>query len=252
MKPAIIILLFHCLSILKCSNLRNLKLMDTKKYDKLVSLANQTLYQIYTLQAEFNDKTYKDLDNTNFRITIEIREDDTKIPTYNTTVIIPVSNGKAQTPEITYPKDINLELVGTQHTLKEQFEIFSSSIAHAYDKEDVKGSVIIYKSEDIDNVKAQSRFRMMVNSTDDKTIYGWIEIVQEDKNDKNSIISKISEFYKKIKAAVKVVLPELKLISETVSTFSGIIKDIKKSTSSFSYLKFNSLNIFVIMSILLL
>jgi hypothetical protein len=226
--------------------------MDTKKYNKLVSLANQTLYQIYTLQVEFNDKTYKDLEDKNYKITIEVREDDTKIPTYNTTVVIPVSNGKAQTPEISYPKDINLELVGTQHTLKEEFDIFSNAIAHAYDKEDVKGSVIIYKSEDIDNVKAQSRFRMMVNSTDDKTIYGWIEIVQEDKNDKNSIVSKIKEYYQKIKAAVKDILPELKLVSETVSTFSGIMKDIKASTSSFSYLKLNFLNIFVIMSILLL
>lgn len=227
-------------------------LMDIKKYSKLASLANQTLYQIYTLQADFNDKTFKDLDHTNYRITIELREDDTKIPTFNGTVIIPISNGKAQTPEISYPKDVNLELVGTQHTLKEEFEILSNAIAHAYDKEDVKGSVVIYKSEDINNIKAQSRFRMMVNSTDDKTIYGWIEIVQEDKNDKDSVVSKLKVFYKKVMVIVQVVLPELKVISEHVSTFAAIYKDIKKSTSSFSYLKFNSLNIFVIMSILLL
>ena len=108
------------------------------------------------------------------------------------------------------------------------------SNAHAYDLEKVKDSVIMEKNEDIDNVKAQSRFRMMVNSTDDSTVYGWIEITQEDKNDKDSIIYKITQYYQKIKEIIVVVLPELKLISETISTFSGIMKDIQKTLSSFN------------------
>ena len=94
---------------------------------------------------------------------------------------------------------------------------------------------------------------MMVNSTDDSTVYGWIEITQEDKNDKDSIIYKIKQYYNKIKEIVAVIIPELKLISETISTistFSGIMKDIQKTLSSFN-IKLNSLNLLITMSILL-
>ena len=208
------------------------------------------MFQIYTLEIDFGGKTIKDLGNDDYKISQVVREDDQEIPAYQNAVFIPVNNGKATIPDIEYPKNVNLELLGTKHTLKEEFEIFSNAIAHAYDLEKVKGSVIIYKNEDIDNVKAQSRFRMMVNSTDDSTVYGWIEITQEDKNDKDSIIYKIKQYYNKIKEIVAIVIPELKLISETISTFSGIMKDIQKTLSSFN-IKLNSLNLLITMSILL-
>ena len=224
--------------------------MDQEKYKQLVNLANETIYQIYTLKAEFNDKTYVDLSDNNYKISVQVRESDSTIPTANTKVIIPVSNGQATLPEFEYPKNIHLELVGTQHTFKEEFEIFSNAIAHAYDKVNLKGRFIIYKSDDIDNVKAQSRFRMMVNSTHDEVI-GWIEIAQEDKNDKDSIIYKIKTFYDKIKAAIQIVIPELKLVTETISTFAGIMNDLEKKLS-FSYLKLSPFNLLIAISVLLI
>ena len=251
MKITFLFIPVFSLALIGCVNLRNLKLMDIQKYEKLCSVANQTMLQIFTLDVDFAGKTYKDLGNENYRISLELREDDTEIPTYSTTVIIPINNGKATLPNIEYPKNVNLELLGTQHTLKEEFSIFANAIAHAFDIEQVKGSVIIYKNEDIDNVKAQSRFRMMVNSTDDSKVYGWIEITQEDKNDKDSIIYKIKTYYNKIKEVVAVVLPELKLVSETISTFAGIMKDIKATLAS-STIKLNSIYLFIILSILLL
>jgi len=250
MKITFLFIPLFSLALIGCINLRNLKLMDIEKYKKLCSVANQTMLQIFTLEVDFADKTYKDLGNDDFRISLELREDSTEIPAYKNAVIIPIYNGKATIPDIEYPKNVNLELLGTKHTLKEEFAIFANAIAHAFDIEQVKGSVIIYKNEDIDNVKAQSRFRMMINSTDDSKVIGWVEITQEDKNDKDSIIYKIKTYYNKIKEVVAVILPELKLVSETISTFSGIIKDIKGTLAS-STVKFNSIYLFIILSILL-
>ena len=250
MKITFLFIPLFSLALIGCINLRNLKLMDIEKYNKLCSVANQTMLQIFTLEVDFADKTYKDLGNDDFRISLELREDSTEIPAYQNAVIIPINNGKATIPDIEYPKNVNLELLGTKHTLKEEFAIFANAIAHAFDIEQVKGSVIIYKNEDIDNVKAQSRFRMMINSTDDSKVIGWVEITQEDKNDKDSIIYKLKTYYNKIKEVVAVILPELKLVSETISTFSGIIKDIKATLAS-STVKFNSIYLFIILSILL-
>ena len=250
MKITFLFIPLFSLALIGCINLRNLKLMDIEKYNKLCSVANQTMLQIFTLEVDFAGKTFKDLGNDDFRISLELREDSTEIPAYQNAVIIPIYNGKATIPDIEYPKNVNLELLGTKHTLKEEFAIFANAIAHAFDLEQVKGSVIIYKNEDIDNVKAQSRFRMMINSTDDSKVIGWVEITQEDKNDKDSIIYKIKTYYNKIKEVVAVILPELKLVSETISTFSGIIKDIKATLAS-STVKFNSIYLFIILSILL-
>lgn len=242
--------LFFSLALTRCINLRNLKLMDTEKYQKLCNVGNSTLYQIFSLQVDFGGKTYKDLSDENYRISLEVRESDSEIPKYENKVIIEVNNGQAKLPDIDFPSNVNLELLGTKHTLKEEFNIFSHTIAHAFDLENVKGSVIIYKNEDIDNVKAQSRFRMMVNSTNDQKVYGWVEITIEDKNDKDSIIYKIKQYYNKLKQVIAVILPELKLVSETISTASGILKDIKAALSSFN-LKLNWLTLFIIMNMLL-
>ena len=68
-------------------------------------------------------------------------------------------------------------MVGTKHSLKEEFQILGNAIAQGYDLEDgIKGSVIIYKSEDIDNIQAQSLFRLMVCSQDDKKFMDMLKL----------------------------------------------------------------------------
>ena len=114
-------ILLVSLAIFECSNLRNLKLMDIEKYNKLCSVANQTMFQIYTLEIDFGGKTIKDLGNDDYKISLVVREDDQEIPAYQNAVFIPVNNGKATIPDIEYPKNVNLELLGTKHTLKEEF-----------------------------------------------------------------------------------------------------------------------------------
>ena len=130
-------------------------------------------------------------------------------------------------------------MVGTKHSLKEEFQILGNAIAQGYDLEGgIKGSVIIYKSEDIDNIQAQSLFRLMVRSQDDKKIYGYVEIVQEDLNDGDKIIIKIKKYYQDLKKLAQDILPELKLVVELASSYAGIFKDF--NVSSFFSIKFIS------------
>ena len=228
-------------STIQSHNLRNLFLADTEKYKKLTSLANKVLYQMYKIKnVDFEEKTTLDIgDNKNFRMTIKISQDEDQTPPPYKNVIISISDGVAKLPDIEYPKNVHLELVGTKHSLKEEFQILGNAIAQGYDLEGgIKGSVIIYKSEDIDNVQAQSRFRLMVRSQDDTKIYGYVEIVQEDLNDGEKIILKIKKYYQELINLAQIALPELKLVVELASSYAGILKDF--SASSFFSIKYIS------------
>lgn len=231
-------------TLIECQNLRNLILEDIERYNKLTSVASQVMNQIYNFTVDFNSKTRKDYETEKYKISIQISESqDQSPPPYNHT-IISIDDGIATfEDELNIPKDINLELIGTKHTLKEQLLILGESIAHAYDLESVKGSIIIYKSEDINNVKAQSRFRLMVKSTDDKKIYGWAEVVQEDLNDGKKIINFIKKYYNKVKELIGIIQPELKLWSEFASTTAGILADFNKKNDDSLFLSMKYLSI---------
>ena len=85
--------------------------MDIEKYNKLCSLANQTMFQIYTLEIDFGGKTIKALGNDDYGISLEVREDDQEITAYQNAVFILINNGKATIPDVEYPKNVNLELL---------------------------------------------------------------------------------------------------------------------------------------------
>ena len=70
---------------------------------------------------------------------------------------------------------------------------------------------------------------------------GAFEIVQEDINDKNGIIEKITDFLNKVKKIVGLIKPKIAVVSELISTFKGIYKDINNIVGGASSLKLSNL-----------
>lgn len=234
-------------TLIECQNLRNLILEDIERYNKLTSLGIQVMNQIYNFTFDFMGKTRRDFETQKHKLSIQISESqDQTPPPYNHT-IISIDDGIATfEDELNIPQDVKLEMIGTRHTLKEQLLILGESIAHSYDLEEVKGSVIIYKSGDIDNIKAQSRYRLMVKSLDEKKIYGWVEVVQEDLNDFKKIINFIKKYYNELKIVVGLVKPEIKLWSEFASTICGVMADFKGKSDYLSWKYLSIVSLFLL------
>ena len=66
---------------------------------------------------------------------------------------------------------------------------------------------------------------------------GAFEVIKQDINDKKDIETKISSFLNKVKEIVGKIVPKIAVVSELISTFKGIYKDINSIiTISSSYL----------------
>ena len=93
-------------------------------------------------------------------------------------------------------------------------------------------------------VVAQSRYKCFVKSDEGQEI-GSFEIVQIDKNDKKTIINTLTNFFK----ILGVVNDDVKIISELLSSFAGIVRDIKSMNFS-PYLKLPFLSLLFIFCLL--
>ena len=110
---SLIIILF---SLIQSQNLRNLILTGIEKYKKLTNLANQVLNQMYKLKVDFDNKTTIDItDNKKYRMAIKISQDEDQTSPPYKNIIISILNGIATLPDLEYPKDVSLDLVGTKH-----------------------------------------------------------------------------------------------------------------------------------------
>ena len=159
----------------------------------------------------------------NEKINLEVvLYDDIEIPEVENKVRINITNQKAVIPDIKF-EQTEITLFDNKYDIKEKFKIFANMIAQSFQN----GFAIIYK-KDGEGIKANSRFKCFVENNGE--LVGSFEIIQVNKNYKDTIIGALKALYKFIKGN------DAKAVSEFVTSIIGIYKNIdslRKSTSSF-------------------
>ena len=238
MKISILIVIINLL-LLNSKETRNLKLGITpENFEKLSQVAKDTVKQIYKKTVDFsdgrNDQTIEDSRTLFLRV---ILSESQEIPSEEEKAYFDIENHSIKIPSsIVFPK-LDFNIFGA-HDLEEEFKAFAENVGNKVKN----GKFYTYKKNG-ENA-AQTRYRCFVNA-DDGTTIGSFEIVQQDKNDEQTIIEKITGWYKKIKEATLSVTNEVKAISELVATWKGIIKDINSGP-------FIKISFFTLLIILLL
>ena len=238
MKISILIVIINLL-LLNSKETRNLKLGITpENFEKLSQVAKDTVKQIYKKTVDFsdgrNDQTIEDSRTLFLRV---ILSESQEIPSEEEKAYFDIENHSIKIPSsIVFPK-LDFNIFGA-HDLEEEFKAFAENVGNK-----VKNGKFYTYIKNGENA-AQTRYRCFVNA-DDGTTIGSFEIVQQDKNDEQTIIEKITGWYKKIKEATLSVTNEVKAISELVATWKGIIKDINSGP-------FIKISFFTLLIILLL
>ena len=229
-------LLLLALPLLNCLHLRNLKLeRDDAKYKILCSVANRTVYQLFNRTLDFKDRydTYIQQEN---KMAIKVVVDEyATYPNYLNQTSFDITGERAILPDLEVPKEASFDVYGA-HDLQEEFKIFGNMVAAGYQGYD--GNVTIYRKET--EFTAQSRFLCFVKQKNG-ILCGAFEIVQEDINDKKGIIEKITDFLNNVKKIVGLIKPKIAVVSELISTFKGIYKDINNIVGGASSLKLSNL-----------
>ena len=225
MNKVILIAIINLL-LINSKETRNLKLgISPENYEILSEVAKNTVKQIYKKTVDFsdgrNDQTIENSKTLYLRVIISENQD---IPSEEEKAYFDINNHHVNIPSsITFPK-LDFDIFGADD-LEEEFTAFTENIANKIKN----GKVYTYKKNG-ENA-AQTRYRCFVNSDDGTTKVGSFEIVQQDKNDEETIIEKISNWYSKIKNAAISLTNEVKAISELVATWKGILKDIKSNST---------------------
>ena len=238
MKSFDLFLVFLNMLLIICLNPADSKLtMEETTYKILSEAATKTFKQLFGLSINFDERIQEGIENDKMKLEVTLY-DDFETPSEEQQTRFEIVNGKASTPEIEVKE--KLSLFGNTYNIKEQYKIISNMIANGYKN----GYVIIYKKSNESGVVAQSRYKCFVKSDEGQEI-GSFEIVQIDKNDKKTIINTLTNFFK----ILGVVNDDVKIISELVSSFAGIVRDIKSMNFS-PYLKLPFLSLLFIFCLL--
>ena len=231
------VLLFIFLSFItlfKCQHLRRLKLTRNEtNYKVLCEVAKKTVYQLYNKTIDFRDREDAYVVDTG-KLTIKVVIDEyAELPKHGNQTTFNITNGRPIIPDLEIPQDISFDVYGAKD-LKEEFRIFSRMIAAGYSGYE-NGNVTIYRKET--EYTGQGRFICFVRGKN-KEEYGAFEVLQQDENDKKDLMSKITNFLKKVKEKLQKITGAVRVVSEIIGTFKGIIKDLKGASSyiRFSYL----------------
>lgn len=242
MKFFSLICIFLNSVIINCQNLRNLKLtMDPQKLKNLSNIANDTLYQIFGLQMDFQGRGISAIESTNSKIEIALYGDQ-EIPTEEKQFRVDVKDWVPTLPDLS-KNYTQLKIFGKIYDLKEQFKILSHLISNS-----IKNGFVIYYQKSGDEVVANTRFKCFVNS-DDGEKAGSFEIAVEDKNDKKTILDSVKNFLKNIKK--EDVEWFLMIIAKASSVVLGLRNDWIPVKTSSSFFNFPNLSLLII-SVLLL
>lgn len=218
-----LLLIIFTISLINCLNLRELKLeRDKEKYDALVKVAKQTVYQLYNKTIDFNDRNDAYIQKKDvMTIKVVIDEYTDTRPNYTNQTSFTIVNGKPVLPDLEIPKDASFDVYGAKD-LKEEFIAFGNMIAAGYEGFNY-GEVYIYRKET--TYTAQGRFKCFVKSKNG-TEYGAFEILQEDINDRKDLKDKIENFLRKVGEILSYVSTKVKIVAEFVGSFRGIYKDL--------------------------
>lgn len=244
MKLLYLVIIYN-LVIISPQNLRNLILMkDTEKYNKLVTAATNTFFQIHQLKVDFQDTYFATIEDETKKLTVLIDENDPDIPSEEK-ISFEITNGKPQItdlinkiPDESQVKDIKMQICDQLVDVKEKFKAIANSISAGLSS----GTIYLYKKQG-ENF-SQMRYKCFVKDESGQII-GSFEIMHQDKNDSSQIVKDQSTWYEKVKTFVKEGTDILNMISGTVANFVGIAKDIKQMNSNSPFLKVSLLSLII-------
>ena len=203
------------------------------RYGKIVKAANFTLYQVFNITIDFNDRYVVEQENEKYFIRVTIDEFPEIPKEYETHFNI--SSGRVTFPEIPYKPDIKFEVFEKSLDLETEYK----SIANMFAAGIHNGVVYLYKKT-LDAKITEIRFKCFVNSESGDT-YGSFEISLEDKDDKKTIIEALENYWKKLESFAEYIKQKLEYISNFIVEIIGfknkIIKAFSSSASSFINLK---------------
>ena len=224
--------------LLNCQHLRKLKLnRDEAKYKVLTEVAKKTVYQLYNRQIDFKDREYALVEDTG-KMTVKVVIDEyAELPTHENQTTFTIVNGRPNVPDLEIPDGISFDVYEAKD-LKEEYRIFARMIAAGYSGYE-NGNVTIYRKETA--YTGQGRFLCFVRGKNNED-YGAFEVLQQDENDKKDLISKINKFLDKVKEKLKRITGTVRVVSEIIGTFKGIVKDLEGASS---YIKIPYLTLFI-------
>ena len=211
--------------------------MEPEIYKRLTETATKAIHQIYNLQINFEDRIQEGIEDDKKKISVTVY-DYPIIPTAKEQFQFNVTDGKVSIPsELNFKHKLNL--FGEAYNLYDEMEILGTMIANTFKN----GYVIVYHRDSEKGVVAHSRFRCFIQENGED--YGAFEVVQVDKKNSKHIKESIISFLK----ILGIVTKGSQSLAECVSTWKGIIKD-GKTTSSSSFLKIPSLMLLIIFGLL--
>ena len=192
------------------------------RYNKIVTRAIDTIYNVYNITVDFNDKYVFSEHNDYYTIKVIIDEypEDPKeeiIETY-----FNITQGRVTFPKINYAPEVKLELFDKSFDIETEYKALSTLFASGIRN----GKVYLYKAN-VTETPSESRFKCYVYSESGDE-YGAFEIYFKDNNDEGPIMKAVSNFWSKVEKYAPKVNSKLAFIANFVSEFLGHIKDIIK------------------------
>ena len=233
MKLIILFILILSLIHAKIPNLRNEKFGRNQPYYEIVAkAANETFYQIYNTTIKFFNRYEAMLDDSKKRIKIIIDEYDPLMPESPDNITFFVENGKPNIKNIledlkqldnkTAIPDPNLHIFGNIYNIREEIKVLANMIAAGFDY----GYVIIYKLSS--QSYAQLRYKCFITDKNDSILYGAFEIIQEDKNDEETIQKEHKSWWDKIKNFLEKGKEVIEVVGGIALAVAGIFENGKK------------------------
>ena len=208
------------------------------RYDKIVSAAKESLYQLLNITIDFQGRYIYNQNNGIYELVILIDEyplEPTDVATY-----FNITNGRAFFPDIITRPDfiIKLNISNNLFDVEEEFRAFGSIFAAGIRN----GKVVFYYKSNA-NVSNTIRFKCFINSQNNEE-YGSFEISLKyiEKTLWQKIKDGVSNFWSQAKAFLGEVNEGLKIASEIAANVNAIQKTIMNitnphsSSSSSSYL----------------
>ena len=220
------------------------------RYDKIVSAAKSSLYQLLNRTIDFQDRYIYAETNGIYELAIIIDEYPIEPTSAEIGTYFNISNGMPIFPSIANKSfsQIKLNIAGNTFDVEEEYKIFGTIFASVIRN----GRVNIYKknTESVSNI---IRFKCFVKSQNNED-YGAFEISLKfiEKATWEKIRDGIKKFWDDVKTVLSEVNEGLKLASEIAGNINGIkgtIMNIIPSKSSSYYVRYNIL--LIIFNILL-
>lgn len=188
--------------------------------EKLVKIANETFYELYNISLDFKGKnmiTHNE-DIRYYKVLIN------EYPKYDgkNFIDIFITNGRVLIDDFSILSELTFKIFGREYSLREEYLSILNLLAPI-----IQEGVIRIEKMDIDKFDSQINYKIELMRGKEPSL-GGIEIIFEDKDDKNEIENTLNSFWQTWSDKIpKGYIVDSRLISQFVVTTFGIWHNIQ-------------------------